>query len=186
MAFLSPATWVRWPSVTTLLLVALMGDLGQAAMVPPAVTAVPRVCSSHAYIRAMIEEAAQRSMTFRHLVDAIEATNGIVYVEQGTCGHSVRACLAFSITPAAGYRILRVIVDARQRDWDVMASIAHELQHAIEVLTNATLTSVDALYHFYSREGMMMSDSFETTAAIKVGNAVANEVASYARGRNVP
>ena len=162
--------------------------IGAAAIAASAVVAVaaesavmPRVRSSHAYIRAMIEEAAQRSDTFRRLVKAIEATNGIVYVEQGACGHSVRACLSLNVTAAAEYRILRVIVDARQPDWDVMSSIGHELQHALEVLGNLTLTSVEQVFLFYSREGTSRDDSFETAAAVKTGDAVRNEVGSYAR-----
>src|SRR5262249_32470243 len=90
---------------------------------------IPVVRSSHTYIGWMRAEAAKRSATFRRLVSDIEATDGIVYVEQGACGHRVRACLALSVTPAGGYRILRVFVDARQPDWNVMASIGHELQH---------------------------------------------------------
>jgi hypothetical protein len=131
----------------------------------------------------MVDEAARRSATFRRLVDVIEATNGIVYVEQGACGHSVRACLTLSVTPAGDYRILRVLVDARQRDWEVMASIGHELQHAIEVLSNPMLTSTEAVYLFYSREWATLGDAFETPGAITIGRAVRNEVGSYAKGR---
>jgi hypothetical protein len=126
----------------------------------------------------MIEEAAQRSRTFSRLVNAIEATNGIVYVEHGACGHSVRACLSLHVVPAGGYRILRVMVDARQRDWEVMASIGHELQHALEVLGNVALTTTEAVFLFYSH-GQTSGDSFETTEAIKAGNSVRNEVASH-------
>ena len=153
---------------------------GAAAVIAADAAGMPRVRSGHSYIRAMIEEAAQRSNTFRNLVKGIEATDGIVYVEQGACGHSVRACLSLEVTPAAGYRILRVIVDARQPDWEVMASIGHELQHALEVLGNVTLKTSAAVYLFYSRPGGS-GDSFETSEAIKAGNAVRNEVGSYAR-----
>jgi hypothetical protein len=152
-----------------------------AAAVAAETAMMPRVRSSHAYIRAMIEEAAERSETFRRLVKAIEATDGLVYVEQGVCGHSVHACLSLHVTPAGGYRILRVVVDARQPDWEVMSSIGHELQHALEVLGNRTLNTQEAIFLFYSREGMAMESSFETTAAIKTGNAVRNEVGSYAK-----
>jgi hypothetical protein len=160
---------------------------GAAATLCGAITAgaadavAPHVRSSHAYIRAMIDEAVERSATFRRLVESIETTDGIVYVEQGTCGHHVRACLALHATPAGAYRILRVLVDARQPDWDVMASIGHELRHAIEVLGNVTLKSSEAIYLFYIREGSMTGDSFETEEAIKAGHAVRNEVGSYAR-----
>src|SRR5579862_2723772 len=143
--------------------------------------ATPRVRSSHAYIRAMIIEAGLRSITFRKLVGAIEATNGIVYVEHGVCGHSARACLNLNVTPAADYRILRVLVDSRQPDWDVMSSIGHELQHALEVLSNESLTSAQTVYLYYSRVNPTGGDSFETSAAIKAGNSVRNEVASFAR-----
>ncbi len=150
------------------------------AVVAADTTGMPRVRSSHAYIRAMIDEASERSDTFRRLVKGIEATNGIVYVEQGACGHSVHACLSLHVTPAAEYRILRVTVDARQPDWEVMSSIGHELQHALEVLSNATLTTLQAVYLFFSH-GASTGDSFETNAAIAAGNSVRNEVGSYAR-----
>ncbi|MEP7310232.1 MAG: hypothetical protein ABJA98_32410 [Acidobacteriota bacterium] len=141
---------------------------------------MPRVRSGHAYIRAMIEEAAERSDTFRRLVKAVEATDGIVYVEQGKCGHSVRACLTLHVTPAADFRILRVMVDARQPDWNVMASIGHELQHALEVLGEASLKTSEAVFLFYNRV-TSRTDTFETSAAIAAGNAVHSEVGSYAK-----
>ena len=143
-------------------------------------TVSPRVRSTHPYIRAMIEEAARRSATFRRLVSDIEATDGIVYVEQGVCGHSVRACLALSVTPAGDFRILRVLVDARQRDWNVMASIGHELQHALEVLATRATTS-EGIFIFYQREGVTMGDAFETTAAERIGTAVERDVSSFSK-----
>ena len=144
-------------------------------------TVGPRVRSSHPYIRAMIEEAAQRSPTFRRLIENIEATDGIVYVEQGVCGHHVRACLAMMVTPTGDYRFLRVLIDARQPDWNVMATIGHELQHALEVLENRTITTSEAIYLFYKREGETMDDHFETGAAERMGDIVSKEVTSFSR-----
>jgi hypothetical protein len=143
----------------------------------------PRVRSSHAYLRAMIDEAVLRSSTFRSIVAAIGTTNGIVYVEHGACVHSLRACLTLDVTPAAGYRILRVIVDARQPDWDVMASIGHELRHALEVLENPALVDAASVYLFYAQGREANNHPFETRAAIDAGFAVRNEVSSFARGR---
>src|SRR6266536_2502082 len=79
-----------------------------------------RVRSSHPYIRAMIAEAQVRSATFRRLVHAVEATDGIVYVEEGDCHRRLRACLPPVVTSAGDVRFLRVLVDARQEDWQVM------------------------------------------------------------------
>jgi hypothetical protein len=142
----------------------------------------PRVRSSYAYLRAMIEEAVQRSATFRRLVAAIEATNGIVYVEHGSCRQGVHACLSLNVTAAGDYRILRVTVDARQPDWDVMALIGHELRHAIEVLENAALVDPTGVFQFYAQHHLVKDRPFETDAAIDAGDAVRKEVGTFAKG----
>lgn len=142
----------------------------------------PRVRSSHAYLRAMLAEAAERSKSFRGLVAAIEATDGIVYVEHGACMHNVRACLAMEVTVAGDYRILRVTVDARQPDWDVMASIGHELRHAIEVLKNPAIVDTPSMYSFSAQGREEKDRPFETSEAIDTGLTVRNEVTSFAKG----
>jgi hypothetical protein len=143
----------------------------------------PRVRSSHMYLHAMIDEAVIRSSTFRRIVGAIEATDGMVYVEHGDCKHGVHACLTFDVTAAGGCRILRVIVDARQPDWDVMASIGHELRHALEVLENPGLVDTARVYLFYAQAHGEKDRPFETREAIDAGFAVRNEVSSFARAR---
>ena len=181
MAFELPSVRTDGLALTAVMVAALIGGTVHASSVTPDTTSAPRVRSSDAYIRAMIDEAGRRSATFRRLVDLISATNGIVYVEQGECGHSVHACLALSVTAAAEYRILRILVDARRPDWEVMASIGHELQHAVEVLDNPTITTSQAIYFFYALASPTTGAAFETAGAIKAGNAVRNEVGSYAR-----
>lgn len=104
-----------------------------------------RVRSSHPYIVAIITEAQVRSAMFRGLIHTIEGTDGIVYVEEGDCHQPVRACLPPVVTSAGGFRFLRVLVDARQQDWDVMADIGHELQHAIEILRDSRVRSSESL-----------------------------------------
>ncbi len=59
---------------------------------------IPRVrANGDALIAALLLEAPRRSATFRRLVDAIDASDGIVYVERGTCLHGVQACLVMSV-----------------------------------------------------------------------------------------
>jgi hypothetical protein len=144
-------------------------------------SAGPRVRSSHPYIRAMIDEAMLRSATFRGLVTAIEATNGIVYIEQGACLHTDGACLSLNLTPAGDYRFLRVIVDARRPDWDVMEAIGHELMHALEVLRDPGLKDTASVYEFYAQGRQGVQRPFETKEAIDAGYAVRREVTSFAR-----
>src|SRR5256885_15670538 len=52
-----------------------------------AVGSSPRVRSSTPAIAALLSQASARSAAFRGLVSTIEGTDGIVYVEPGSCRH---------------------------------------------------------------------------------------------------
>src|SRR5215510_14353455 len=136
----------------------------------------PRVRSSVPRIVDLLSEASMRSKTFRELVASIENTDGIVYVEPGSCRHGVRACLSLSVTAGGGYRILRVMVDLATDMVALMATIGHELRHALEILTHPTVRTTEQAYMFYSREAATSRDVFETRAAIQTGLAVEQEI----------
>ena len=147
---------------------------------------VRHVRSSNASIVALIGLASQQSKTFRGLIETINASDGIVYVEKGECGRSVRACLV-SVTTGGGHRYLRVIVNTGEADWDLMGSIGHELRHTIEVLSNRTVTATASLHYFYLHSGSTggFLKPFETDAAVETGAAVRAEVQKYRR-KSVP
>ena len=107
----------------------------------------------------------------------IQATDGVVYVEEGRCGFGVLSCLWLSVTVSGPFRVLRVRVDRRRRgaDCDLMASIGHELKHAIEVLSEPHVTDMPSMYSFLERQGRNGLERFETQAAIRVGLQVGKE-----------
>jgi hypothetical protein len=161
-----------------------VGRDGTAGGAPPQVS---RVRSDDPAVAAAIRTAATRSATFGRLITAVDATDGIVYVKRGKCRHNVRACLAMWVKVAGPSRILQILVDGRKQDTDLMASIGHELQHAVEILGNPSVTSGFALYWFYEREAShrpsadLMGGAFETKAAIEAGFSVRGELESYDR-----
>jgi hypothetical protein len=136
--------------------------------------AVPRVRLVGSPLARVVRDATVRSTTFRQLVDAIGGTDGIVYVQHGDCGHGVRACV-MGVIAAGAQRIVMVRVDEHKADWDLMGSIGHELQHAMEVLANPSITSTLAMHAFYRREGRRIGRVFETAAAVRIGNEVRSE-----------
>lgn len=148
---------------------------GEVCVSPAAV--VQRLRTLGDVLAAIVTQAIDRSTTFRQLVEAIGETDGIVYVEHGRCGHGVRACL-LAVTSAGANRIVRVRVAANKADWDLMGSVGHELQHAVEVLGNPAITSTIAMHLFYLRAGHRVGNVFETAAAIRAGNNVRAEVRS--------
>jgi len=110
-----------------------------------------RVRSSDPTVAALLARAAEGSATFRAELATIDATNGVVYIEKGLCRHGGRACLV-SVESAGGFRLLRVKVALQRSDREIMASLGHELQHAIEVLADPYVTDNTLLFRFYQRE----------------------------------
>src|SRR5262245_36836595 len=53
---------------------------------------VDHVRTSSAVISRLIDQATERSQTFKGLVDAVDASDGIVYIEKGDCGQGLRSC----------------------------------------------------------------------------------------------
>jgi hypothetical protein len=123
-------------------------------------------------LSALIRQATDRSPTFRWIVDAIQASDGIVYVQRDRCRHYVRSCLMLWMGFAGPYRVLRVNVAGGENDIETMASIANELRHALEVLSEPGVRSGAGMYQLYRRNHAWRGETFETAAAIDAGDAV--------------
>jgi hypothetical protein len=66
---------------------------------------IPRVRSEDRAIRAMVETGVTHSATWRGLMQVINRTNGIVYLDPGKCRHGVPACLVMAVTVAGPNRV---------------------------------------------------------------------------------
>jgi hypothetical protein len=141
-----------------------------------AAATIPRVRSESPPIVAAVALGAERSTAFRRLMEAIGATDGLVYVEHGECGRGVLACLHLSVVVSGPHRILRIVVSPRiARGCELTGSIGHELQHALEALSNPRVRSGAELFSFFHRIGPTESGTFETRAAVRMGLLVAKE-----------
>jgi hypothetical protein len=136
----------------------------------PAAAPQTRIRGANARLDAVISEAVSRSQTFRGLVDTILRTDGIVYVG---------ACLLPAVTIAGDNRLLRIVVDAGKSDQDLMGSIGHELQHAIELLSDKGIRSSTAAILRVRKMCSACGLRFETDAALKAGDAVRAELSKH-------
>jgi len=133
-------------------------------------------------VASLIEQASRASATFRQLLAAIDGTNGLVYVEPGTCRHGVRACMTLSVKVAGPHRILRILLDLHRELSQLIGALGHELQHALEMLSNPHITTTPAAYLFFAQAAPTANGRFETDDAIRIGLQVEREVlASRAR-----
>jgi len=135
-----------------------------------------RVRSDDPAIAALITQASQRSTTFGELVETVNATDGIVYVNEGMCGRGARACFKHQLIMAGPNRVLHILVDPHRPDWDLMGALGHELRHAIEVLSDRGITSDAAMRSFYKQNGVELNGVLETRAAIAAGADVRREI----------
>lgn len=135
---------------------------------------MPRVRSEDPTLARLIPQATEQSSTFRHELDLISRTDGVVYVSKGRCRYGARACLIPTVDLIGPFRLLRVLVDLTRSEAETIGSIGHELWHAIEVLSDPSVTSNAAIVFFFKQ--FTDSTRFETPAAKKAGDAVFDEV----------
>jgi hypothetical protein len=116
------------------------------------------------------------------LVDEISRSNGIVYIELGICafGH-LDGCLLPFLVSSNGDRYLRVVVTrGKKRTHDqLLALIAHEMRHVLEVLEHEEVVDVETLESMYRKIGVPHlggSHGYETSAARAAGDAVFDEL----------
>ena len=144
---------------------------------PPRV-AGPHVRGASLRMSKMLDHAIQRSPTFAALVEAIDATDVIVHVEEvRTLPAGVDGRLTF-VTATTGVRYLRAQVVAGRGAVDTMSVVGHELQHALEVAMEKNVRDEATFTRLYMRIGDQpaRADRFDTAAAREAGRRVRNEM----------
>ena len=155
-----------------------------------ATDAPTHVRSTNGEMLQLIKEGTERSATFRTLVDGINHSDGIVYVERGICAFGrVNGCVLPFIAATPGTRYIRILVtpDSYRVGHDrVLALIAHELQHAREVIEHANVIDVATMEEMYRRIGTPLRGShrgYETSDARAAGDTVLDELSAKPASR---
>ena len=137
----------------------------------------PHVRATDARIQRLIEDAARRSATFAQLYAHLQNTDIILFVEPTRALRpELRGRLVFlSATPLVRY--LRAEIRADLARTDMISTIAHEMQHALEIGTAGLVRNQAAMMALYRHIGLE-SDShvFETEKAQAVARQVRREL----------
>jgi hypothetical protein len=140
-----------------------------------------RVRSTQPHTTTLLREAYDRSPSFRGLVDTLQQSNATVSVQLGACrGGRIRSCV-ISVTGSERARYIWIKVDPHATHNWLLATIAHELQHAVEIVEHPHVfdaASVRRLYRTISfgkcREGL--SEECETERARATERQVLEEL----------
>ena len=139
-----------------------------------------RLRPQDARLEQVLKEGAARSATFKALVDRIEASNVIVYVALNPMMKSSLAGMLTWMTRAGDYRYVRASISTELPFDQMIATVAHELQHAVEVIEDESVIDEKSLVALYRRIGLQHSTQaparWETTAAQQAGFQVRREL----------
>ena len=139
-----------------------------------------RVRPQEARLVDLVRAGVARSATFRALVDRLEAGNVIVYVSLSPTLRSSLAGKLTWMTSAGRFRYVKATINADQSADQMIATLAHELQHALEVSADDGVTDQRSLLELYRRIGRPSTTGFsaawETAEAEDTGFQVRREL----------
>jgi hypothetical protein len=125
--------------------------------------------------------------TFRRLLLAINQSNVIVYIVRGECPGINDGCLTMAAS-GGGVRYFRMRVHAALTHVSLIAMIAHELAHLVELARAPDVVDEVSLRAFYERIGCPRDadHSYDTETAGLVGKEVACELRPLAVAERWP
>jgi len=161
---------------------AVANDSGRDAPCPAAAAMPEHIRTTTCDMMRAIALGMSDSPSFRRLVERVAALHGIVYltpkqVVQPLTLRVIDGTLQHRVTIAGSHRLLYATVTP-YRGLRPIPIIAHELQHAIEIL-ESNATSEREIDDLFERIGVhTAARSVETAAALAVEATVAKELAN--------
>jgi hypothetical protein len=138
------------------------------------------VRASDPKVLTLFRAGLSRSATFRQLVDTLDQSDVIVYVEPKLTREALGGFLSHAVATGGAYRYLHIAVDIRGADGRLVALFAHELQHAVEVAQHDDVRDEHGMAQLFDRLAVKFgcggTTCSETQAAKDVEATVAAEL----------
>jgi len=139
------------------------------------------VRSSDDRLLKILRDGVARSATVRDLIDVLNRSDVIVYLEsRGKMRTGLAAYLNHQIVTAGSHRYLKVVVNRELARDRLTGVIAHELQHAREVAEATDVRSSADLRTLFKRLDsgtcVLIRSCTETDAAVRLEAAVLAEL----------
>lgn len=122
----------------------------------------------------LLEAGLSASPTFRRIVDILEESDLVVYIETRPMTRPSHLQLA---AVAGGRRYVRISVRLPGRDADLVAWLGHELQHAAELAAAREVVDENSLVRLYERIGGVRraTGTMETRRAQEIWKKILDE-----------
>jgi hypothetical protein len=145
---------------------------------------VERIRPAAPLLKTAIATALDRSATFRALVDRIEQSDVIAYLTCTSFASVTMVGRTLFVTAGSDVRYVRVQLLCDQGQPALITIIAHELQHVVEIASNAWVVDDQSFARLLSTIGFSTCiwrrpDQFETRAGFEAGKRVRSELLHY-------
>jgi hypothetical protein len=125
-------------------------------------------------IQRLVDEAARRSPMVQELIDRLQEQDVTVYVRARTFPQLDLEGRVALLSTVGSHRYLVVELACGRSELSQMATLGHELFHALEIAGTPAVVNAETLADLYSRIGTKTADSgglrtFETEAAAAAG-----------------
>jgi hypothetical protein len=163
----------RTASLAGVLMIAIGATLQAQAAPIDDTTASPHVRPTRE-VRTLVDDAARGSGAIRALMDRLEALDVTVYIRAVTFADSNLEGRAALLAGQVGHRYLVIELACGRSRLSQMATLGHELHHAVEIAEEPSVVDARTLAALYERIGRKTSDwngrqTFETDAAADAG-----------------
>jgi hypothetical protein len=140
----------------------------------------PHVRSEAPDLRALLQEGVARSATIARLVDRLQASDVVAYLEYGyAMPHDEAGSVSF-LSAAGGRRYLRIRIRRDLLRKQQLAILGHELRHALEIAEAPQVVDASSLASLYRRIGVEVTlhphRCFDTDAAVETGRQVMRDM----------
>ena len=173
------------PAVSRIVLLAGVLTLAVGATLQAQASPIGDPASPHVRpareIRALFDEAALGSPEIRASIDRLEALDVTVYIRARSFWQTDLEGQVALLASAHGHRYLLIELACGRLEVAQMATLAHELFHALEIARQPSIVDTRTLAAFYARAGRQTSGmsgrlTFETTAAAEAGQRARREL----------
>lgn len=132
-------------------------------------------------LRSLVEEAARRSPEVRTLLDRLEDTDVIVYIRGRNFEDPELDGRVALLAVTNLQRYLVIEISSLKTTIVQMATLGHELYHALEIAREPSIVDIRSLAAHYRRIGEQQGDAigrltFETEAAFEAGRRTRREL----------
>jgi hypothetical protein len=144
---------------------------------------VHHVRSSDPKVMELFTLGMAHSSTFKQLVETLDRSDVVVYVEPKTSHAALGGYLAHNIVVAGAVRYVHIAVDVQGARGRLVPLLAHELQHAVEVSEDPSVRDEKSMDQMFERSAIKFGCGGSTCSETQAAKDIEAHVSAELKAR---